>query len=837
MKIDREQAPPIVRDPRYFDTDGGNWLERLIFNHRLLMITICVVVTAVLGWQATQLEVNASFEKMIPQSHPYIQNYFHNREALPSAGNSIRVVVENTRGTIYDKDYLVALQRVNDALYLMPGVDRNWMRGLWTTSLRWTEVTEAGYQGGPVMPDRWDGSAQSMEQLQANISRANIVGSYVASDLKSSMIVVPLIGMDPDTRQPLDYGVLSRDIEQKIRTLGNDNVKIHVSGFAIVVGDLIAGLQQVMKFFAVSVLIATLFVLFYTRCLRSTVLLVSAATLGVIWLLGLMHLLGFVLDPYSILVPFLVFAIGLSHGAQKMNGIMQDVGRGMHKYAAARFTFRRLFLAGLTALLANIVGFAVLMIIDIPVIRDMALITSVGVTVLIFTKLVLIPVMLSYTGVSENAARRSIASQANRRGLGRKCWEALASLTERRRASVTLVLAALLVGGAFYLRGSIQIGDLDAGAPELRKDSRYNRDTAYITANYRLSGDPFIIMLKTPPGDCEKFQTLVEADRLGAVLRRVKGVQTTFSTADGARMATSGMFEGNPKWLSITRNTSTLSQAVASFRRDRPDLVDRTCAITPIIAYLADHRADTLTGVVNAVEAFAASHDTDGRVFQLAAGSAGIEAATNIVVKHSFWIMHFVLYGAVTGLCFLTFRSWRAVLVALIPLVITSVLCEALMVLLGIGIKVSTLPVIAVGVGVGVDYALYLLSVQLTLQRRGVPLAEAYMRSLDFTGRIVALVGLTMAAAVITWAWSPIKFQADMGILLTFMFVWNMIGALVLIPALSHFLLPSAPGRSLEGAPSAGTTDAECPAPAREAQGALESSETLTLQRYGVTRR
>ena len=58
-----------------------------------------------------------------------------------------------------------------------------------------------------------------------------------------------------------------------------------------------------------------------------------------------------------------------------------------------------------------------------------------------------------------------------------------------------------------------------------------------------------------------------------------------------------------------------------------------------------------------------------------------------------------------------------------------------------------------------------------------------------FTGKVVALVGVTLAAGVITWAWSPIKFQADMGILLTFMFIWNMIGALVLIPALSHFLL------------------------------------------------
>ena len=134
-------------------------------------------------------------------------------------------------------------------------------------------------------------------------------------------------------------------------------------------------------------------------------------------------------------------------------------------------------------------------------------------------------------------------------------------------------------------------------------------------------------------------------------------------------------------------------------------------------------------------------------------------------------------------------------IVALVPLVVTSVLCEALMVTLGIGVKVATLPVVALGVGIGVDYALYLLSVQLDYQRSGMSLSAAYAKALDFTGKVVALIGVTLAVAVVTWVFSPIKFQADMGILLTFMFVWNMLGALVLIPALSHWLLRN-PSRS-----------------------------------------
>ncbi|NWL80935.1 RND transporter [Pseudomonas taiwanensis] len=810
---------PVISDPQQFDRASGNWLERLVFNHRGVVILLCALLTLFFGWSALKLPVNTSFEKMIPQSHPYIQNYFKHRDALRGMGNSTRIVVENTQGDIFDKDYLLALQKVNDAVFLMPGVDQGWMRGLWTSSLRWTEVTEEGYRGGPVIPDRWDGSPASMERLRENITRAGIVGSYVANNLRSSMIFVPLLDINPETGKPLDYSEFSKQLESQVRSLENDKIKIHIIGFAKLVGDLIDGLYDVMAYFAYSVLIASALVLAYTRCLRSTLLLVFCAMLGVVWLLGLLSVLGYVLDPYSILVPFLIFAIGLSHGAQKMNGIMQDVGRGTHKYIAARYTFRRLFMAGLTALLVNIVGFAVLMIIDIPVIRDMALTTSLGVAVLIFTKLFLIPVLLSYFGVSPAAAKRSVQS-AQELEAGRspmqtvRTW--LIRLTERRRATATVCAAVVLTGIGLSISQHVKFGDLNPGAPELRPESRYNRDVAFVSQNYGLSTDQFVVMLKTPLGECTKFASVVEADRLSARLRELPGVQTTFSPADGIRLATSGTFEGNPKWMTIPVNESNRTQAFNMFSTDRPELADRSCAITPIVAYLADHKAATLDQVVQEVEHYAAEYNTQNREFILAAGSAGIEATTNIVVKQSFWTLHFVLYGAVALLCFITFRSWRAVVVALIPLIITSILCEALMVMLNIGIKVATLPVIAVGVGVGVDYALYLLSVQLGMQRQGISLAKSYEASLDFVGRIVGLIGLTMAAGVLPWIWSPIKFQADMGILLSFMFLWNMLGALVLIPALSYFLLPSATSGELAQVAPSGSEPRETTEPESE---------------------
>jgi predicted RND superfamily exporter protein len=790
------ETSPIPGSLQDFDAASGSPLERLVFNHRGAVLAVCALLTVLLAFfAATRLTLNASFEKMIPRGHPFIQNYLEHRSDLRGLGNSLRIVVENTRGKIDDPAYLQALKAIHDELFLTPGVDRAWVKSLWAPGVRWTEITEEGFRGGPVMPDNYDGSPAAIDQLRANIARAGLVGSLVGKDFQSSMVIVPLLDHDPATGARIDYRALSTAIEaiRDRHEAGDAGLRVHAIGFAKLVGDLIDGLLQVALYFGLAAAIATAIIYAYTRCVRSTTLVVACSLVAVVWQLGLVAALGFELDPYSILVPFLVFAIGVSHGAQKMNGIMQDIGRGAHRLVAARFTFRRLFLAGLTALLADAVGFGVLMVIDIAVIQDLALTASVGVAVLILTNLILLPVLLSYVGVSPAAAARSLRADApDAQGGFNRLWAVLERFTERRAALAALAVAALLTAGGYAASRHLQIGDLDPGAPELRTDSRYNRDNAYVTGHYTLSSDTFAVIVKTANEGCLAYDTLVEADRLAWALQQVPGVQTTVSLPDAVRRITAGSYEGNPKWQTIARNQDVLNYAAQQASVNNPELFNTDCSVMPVIAYLSDHRAATLERVVAAGSAFAEEHSSDERRFLLAAGSAGIEAATNIVVHKAWGQMLLLVYAAVIALCFVTFRSWRAVVVAVVPLVVTSVLCEALMVALGIGVKVATLPVIALGVGIGVDYALYLLSVQLARQREGATLAEAYRHALRFTGKVVVLVGVTLAAGVATWALSPIKFQADMGILLAFMFVWNMVGAVVLIPALSHFLLPRA---------------------------------------------
>ncbi|MWV18156.1 MMPL family transporter [Pseudomonas sp. L-22-4S-12] len=770
--------------------DKATFLERLIFNNRPIVITLCLLVTAVLLWQASMIRPSTSFEKMIPLDHPFIQKMMEHRNDLANLGNTVRISVEAKDGDIFSKEYMETLKQIHDEVFYISGVDRSGLKSLWSPSVRWTEVTEEGFDGGEVIPQTYDGSPQSLEELRGNVLKSGQVGRLVANNFKSSIVDVPLLESYPNPENQsellkLDYRQFSHELEEKVRDkfqAQNPNVQIHVVGFAKKVGDLIDGLIMVVAFFGIALAITLVLLYWFSWCIRSTISVVSTTLIAVVWQLGLMHLVGFGLDPYSMLVPFLIFAIGISHGVQKINGIALQSSDADNALTAARRTFRQLFLPGMIAILVDAVGFITLLVIDIGVIRELAIGASIGVAVIVFTNLILLPVAISYIGISNKAVERSKKDAVR----DHPFWRLLSNFAHPVVAPVSVVIALTAgVGGFWYQKANLQIGDLDQGAPELRPESRYNQDNNFIISNYSTSSDVLVVMVKTANEGCSTHETLAPMDELMWRMENTEGVQSAISMVSVSKQVIKGMNEGNLKWETLSRNPDVLNNSIA--RAD--GLYNADCSLAPVLVFLNDHKAATLKRAVGVVQEFADEHNKDGLEFLLAAGNAGIEAATNEVIATSELKILVLVYICVAVMCLITFRSFGAMLCIILPLILTSILGNALMAWLGIGVKVATLPVIALGVGIGVDYGIYIYSRLESFLRAGMTLQEAYYQTLKSTGKAVLFTGLCLAIGVATWIFSAIKFQADMGLMLTFMLLWNMFGALWLLPALARFLV------------------------------------------------
>jgi predicted RND superfamily exporter protein len=220
-------------------------------------------------------------------------------------------------------------------------------------------------------------------------------------------------------------------------------------------------------------------------------------------------------------------------------------------------------------------------------------------------------------------------------------------------------------------------------------------------------------------------------------------------------------------------------------------LLNSDCSVIPVMVYTEDHKAGTIERVVGEVKAWREQFEPENMSFRLATGNVGVMAAMNEEVAAAQFPILIYVFGAVILLCWLSFRSLRAVACIVIPLALVSLLAYALMAYLEIGLKVNTLPVAALGVGIGVDYGIYIFSRFQHFLKQGDSIQQAYARTLRVTGNAVVFTGITLAIGVFTWVFSPLQFQADMGILLTFMFLVNMFGAILLLPALASWLLPA----------------------------------------------
>jgi predicted RND superfamily exporter protein len=827
-----------------------------IFKLRALIVLVFLIGTVVMAFFLLQLRVDAGFKKQLPLAHEYMQTFQFYEEF--GGANRILVALMARDGDMFTPEFFEAFEQISSDVFLLPGVDRASVRSIFTPNVRFVEVVEDGFAGGNVIPADFAPTPEMMDRVRSNIIKSGEVGRLVAEDFSGAMVWANLLEDNPETGERLDYQDVANQLEQIRTRFENEQHSVHVIGFAKIVGDIADGARGVVAYFGVAFLITALLLALYSKSFWLTVLPLVCSTVAVIWQLGVLSLMGFGIDPMNILTPFLIFAIGVSHGVQMISGWSAEKFFGGHSPAslhrrseavdeypiidsidASKRTFARLLAPGSIALLSDTIGFLAIYLINIRIIQELALTASIGVAVIIFTNLLLLPVLLSYVRARNGEAfREKIYRKAAKTS---SIWRILAGFTRPVPAALTIIVAAVLFVGAVYKSKDLQIGDSEAGVPELRADSRYNQDARLISDRFALGVDQIGIIAETSAQACtENHEVMARIDEFAWRISQVEGVQKVLTLPMIAKIVNAGWNEGNLRWQVLARNPFVMRQSLQNIDTDT-GLLNRDCSAMPVLVFLEDHKAATIQRVVDAAkllreeleiepELAAADEAAPATVggnglfefaaklglvpgdvapeltaedvcrnqvaptedclrFRLATGNAGVMAATNEEVKSAQTPILLYVYGAIVLLCLLTFRSIRGTICIVVPLVLVSYLAYALMAFLGIGLKVNTLPVVALGVGIGVDYGIYIFSRLREYLAEGDTLDVAYMRTLRLTGRAVVFTAITLGVGVGTWLFSDLKFQADMGILLSFMFIFNMIGAMLLLPALARWLL------------------------------------------------
>ena len=527
---------------------------------------LCVAVTLALGLSATRLKLDPGFNKMIPMQHPYMQVFERYAGAFPGANTILVSLRWKGDGDIYNQTFMDALRHATDDVFFIPGVNRSRVFSLFTPNVHYTEVTEAGFRGDVVVPGQFSSAnPDDLAKVRRNVARSGQIGRLVGNDLKSALIRAELRETDPATGKRLDYSAVARQLEEIRAKYAKQGIDVNIIGFAKLVGDVENGIAGVMAFFALAFLVTAALLFAYTRSLKTTVLALVVALLPVVWLLGALPLLGLGIDPMSILVPFLIFSIGVSHAVQMTNAWKQVLVRGASSVDAARDAFRKLFVPGTVALLTNALGFMVIMRIRIDIVRELGITACLGVLLMIVTNKVFLPILLSYTRLERGTLARAQRTAA---AGGSRMWSRFAVFARPAPAlGVFAVALALLAYGTLESR-RLEIGDIGTGAPELRANSRYNLDNAAITHQYNIGVDVLSVIVETTGFDdaCLHYPVMSAIEKFEMNMRGVAGVQSVTSVSSQGKVFIAAFNEGNPRWAALPRS----SDGHAGFQRVRP---------------------------------------------------------------------------------------------------------------------------------------------------------------------------------------------------------------------------------------------------------------------------
>ncbi|MBQ1765645.1 MAG: MMPL family transporter [Aquincola sp.] len=760
-------------------------IEHFVFRHRGPLLAVLLAFTAVMGWFALQLRMDAGFDKQMPVGHEYIDTFRTYRDDVLGA-NRLTVVVRARSGSIWTPAALKRLYEVTQAVSYLPNVERLGVQSLWTPNSFVNEITEEGFRADPLIDGTTTPEALQSDTIAAIRSatrQGGYVGTLVSRDETSAMVTAELIEVGADGAK-LDYVAFNHLLEQQIRSRFEDaDFEIQIIGFAKQIGDIADGAQSVLRFCAVALVLTALAVYWYCHSLRFTLLPIVCSLTSLVWQFGTLRLLGFGLDPLGVLVPFLVFAIGVSHGLQQINYIVRQIAAGHDNFTACRQSFSGLLIPGTLALVTALVSFITLLLVPIPMVRELAIAASLGVAYKIVTNLVMLPVVASYFRVDKAFAERAVLKREQRSGWLRQ----LARVAQGRHAVVVVLLSAGVFGLAVWQSRDRVVGTLQPGAPELREDARFNRDAVAIAGSYDTGLDWLTVVFEAPPDSCDKVNLALAQDRFVWAMEPVEGVLSVSSYAGQLRLYNEGYNEGQPKMNVVpldAGNVAALSTEIARIR----GMMRKDCSMTAVHLFLTDHQATTIRRVVDAVKQFRQQQALPGVNIRLASGNAGVLAAIDEEVERSELPMMLYVYACIVLLVLLVYRDLRAVVACCLPLTIATFIGYWFMKELQIGLTVATLPVMVLAVGIGVDYAFYIYNRLLMHMAEGQPIEQAIEQSLLEVGMATIFTAITLAVGVATWSFSDLKFQADMGKLLAFMFMVNMVMAMTTLPAVAVVL-------------------------------------------------
>ena len=774
--------------------DISSRFAAFVIRWRFIFILLSCILTLYFIFCLRNLSIQTRLGDLIPQQHPYVEVQ---RRLMDIFGglNQVSIALVAKEGDIFNQDSLNKVVRITRQLYLMDGVNPGRILSLSARKIKNTRVSQDGFEVKRLMRRAPETQAE-MEGLKQSIIRNPMYfGPLVSKDLKATLI---LVDFETEVTSRRIFEELGKIIDEE----RDGNTEIYLAGRPILEGWMDYYLPKMGWIFLATGLIMVVLLYLAFRSKRGVILPTLAASMATIWGLGASVLLGYRLDPATVLTPFFVLSLGVSHSVQFIKLYYELVKeKGLTGEQAARESLSHLFVPALTGVVTDGIGFLSLVLVPLAMIKNMAVTSGIGVLALFFTTVTFIPAVLSYLP----RPKRLEIEREERPNVVDALLGQIALLIHKPvlrwvTFGAFFILAAIGMKGASML----VIGDNETGSATLYPDSPYNKAERVINDKF-MGTNPYFIMVE---GAGE--EALIERD----VLKEMESLQNylqqnmpeagyALSLADYIKGLNMVMFAGDPAYFTIPDKNGTIAEylflySISGFPGDFDPVVSPNYQYANIKVDFKDHRSDTIKRALfytrEWIEKF---HTVDSIQFLYAGGDIGVLGAVNEIIEETL-SANLLQVAVLVFICVaVAYRSFAGGFLMLLPLLFNILVVFGIMGLTGVSLTIETLPVAALSIGRGVDYSLYVTTriKEEFREHPGIPWEEAIKRALLTSGKAVFFTGTTIAVGSFTWFFSDVRLQARLGLNLGYLTCLNMIGALILLPLLLYLCKPAFMGQ------------------------------------------
>jgi len=763
-------------------------LSEICIRHRGPVAALIFLSTALMALTLTRMDVSTVFSDMVPSNHEYVDVHEGYKETFGGT-NKISILIKANEGTIFTKPILEEVKRVTRELAKVSGVNPFQVVSLASRKLKSVSASSMGIESVPLM---WPDVPETIEGIQtlreSVLNNPLVYGIYVEQNLGSTLLqmdfydhLVDYSKIFPQVRAILDASPIK------------DQVSHHVVGEPILYGWVDFYLEETVSIALLS-LGAMLFALFLlNRTWRGTLLPLLSGVVSTIWALGIGVLLGFNFDPLVIVVAFIITARCFSHAVQLITRF-DDLcdGEGVEPRLAAEQTMKELFRPGLLGLVSDAGAILCVVLTPIPLLQKVSIIGAIWVMTIGFSAVILTPVMLSWV----KAPLRN-AHPVNLRFLLHAVLSVAVKVVEGQGRYWVLPITLVGVGLLVFKATDLTIGDATTGSPILWEDSQFNQDSALINASYPGTEQMFIVLEGDKDNALKRPDVLDWMQRFQRRMERMPQVGGSISLADIVVDVRANLYEGNPRYRELGSTQLENGELLNFYMQgaapdDLAQFADTNFRNGSVIMFFRDRQGETLRQATYQIKRFINENPLEGVNVRLAGGSLGIIAAVNeILLSDQIEAIALALLVVILS-CLAVYRSSASGIFFIVPVLISNVVTFAFMAWQGIGMSISTLPVVALGIGLGVDYAFYIVdSIKEYLEKN--PEGEhmdAIRQALFSAGRGVLLTSVTLAAGVLLWSYSSLRFQAEMGTLIGLWLLVSAFTSLFVMPSLVRVLKP-----------------------------------------------